>query len=80
MARGKKKTGVVFVYPGVCYAGSLPKDRAWSLFHRNVGVGAVHDSDNEHCWCSPICIPTELIKEEGYTSEEYKTITHTSKH
>lgn len=79
MARRKKNTGVVFIYPGVCMAGDLPEDRAWTIFHRDVDVGLEHTSTDAHCWCNPVCIPSALI-EDGYTHEEWNQIVTTSKH
>ena len=72
----KKKPGIVFLYPGIPIS-TLSKDRAWTIFHRD--VAGEHEDTNEYCWCSPIAIPSDLL-EEGYSYEEYRAIIATSIH
>jgi hypothetical protein len=79
VTRKKKKAEVVCIYPGFFYATTLPTDRAWTIFHRNVNVDLEHTHSDEHCWCNPICVPSDAL-EGGYTHDEWEAIVYAPKH
>lgn len=67
---------MIVIWPNVCVEMELPDSSEWGIVHRNVGgEHELHSVNDEHCWCSPIC-----IRVDAHTHGELEALYTTSLH